>query len=98
MKIIKNIDVKYTYHKPVSSALLSAVRNKELLTGKLVIEKEGDFFNILLYEKRELIAHSSLDFFYHENFIDGGNKGPVYLNLDLSDLREELYAKIGDIK
>jgi len=84
------IDVKYSYDKPVSSALLSAVRNTALLTGKLLIEKEGDFFNILLYDKRECIACSSLDFFYHENFIDG-DKGPVYLDVDLSDVREELY-------
>ena len=87
------VDVQYTRDEPLSCGLMRAVRNSVLHDGKIVIEKEGDSFIILLYHGKELIASSSLDFFYHENFIDGGNKGPVYLNVDLTDLREELYSR-----
>ena len=87
------VDVQYTYDSPLAGGLMRAVRNSVLHDGKLVIEKEGDYFNIILYHGTEPIATSSLDFFYHENFIDGDKKGPVYLNVDLSDLREELYSR-----
>jgi len=86
------VDVQYTRDEPLSCGLMRAVRNSVLHDGKIVIEKEGDFFNILLYHGKELIASSSLDFFYHENFIHG-DKGPIYLNVDLTDLREELYSR-----
>ena len=86
------MSVKYSYDEPVSSGLLRAGRNTALRTGKLVIEKEGDFFNALLYAGSKLLASSSLDFLVGENFIDG-DEGPIYLNVDLSDLREELYSR-----
>ena len=91
------VDVQYTYDEPLAGGLMRAVRNSVLLSGRLVIEKEGDFFNLLLYDKREFIASSSLDFFYHENFIHG-DKGPIYLDVDLSDLREELYSRFSSCK
>ena len=89
--MVAEMDVRYTYDEPVSSGLLRAVRNSVPLDGKLVIEKEGDFFNLLLYDGPTLLACSSLDFFYNENYLDG-KKGPIYLDVDLTDLREELYS------
>lgn len=94
-KMVIEIDVNYTYDEPVSSGLLRAVRNSELTEGKIVVEKESDFFNLLLYDGTKLLGSSSLDFFYHENFINGF-KGPIYLDVDLSDLREELYSGSSD--
>ena len=95
-KMVIEIDVNYTYDEPVSSGLLRAVRNSELTEGKIVVEKEGDYFNLLLYDGPTLLGCSSLDFYYHENFIDGGDKGPIYLDVDLSDLSEELYSGSSD--
>lgn len=96
MKVYEST-VGYTYDPPVSSALLSAIRNHKYIRGSLVVTKEDKrepWFCVYVFdENNNLIGSSSLDFFYHEEFIDG-DKGPIYLDKDLSDLREKLYTLI----
>ena len=102
------LNVLYTYAKPTSDSIPMLKRSDpyihphflyiECLQGKLVIEKECEYI-VLLYDAfDELLATSSLDFFYQENYLDG-DKGPIYLNLTRSlhtpvaNLREECNSK-----
>lgn len=89
MKVYEST-VGYTYDPPVSSALLSAIRNHKYIRGSLVVTKEEIH---LFDEDHNLIGSSSLDFFYHEGFIDS-TKGNIYLDTDLFNLREKLYSLI----